>query len=228
MPYPNAGLSYAILLSMSRILLVRHGHVEGIDPERFRGREDVPLTAIGRQQAHSAAAFIAGRWKPVIVYTSPLQRCIETGQEIASACSVSPQVLDGLNDIDYGLWQWKTHVEVQAQWPDLLQRWLTAPHLVRFPEGESLQDLMARLTDVLRMLLEHHANDTVVLVGHYSGIRTLLLQALDQPLSAYWHLTHDPGGVSELTLATDGIRAIRINQTPIAANPAAPSSGHTA
>ena len=199
---------------MPTILLVRHGHVEGINPERFRGREDIELTELGRQQARSAAAFIVSRWKPVAIYTSPLRRCIETGHEIASACAIAAHALDGLNDVHYGRWQWKTHAEVEAQWPELLKRWLTAPHLSRFPDGESLQDVQSRLADVLRMLLERHPRETIVLVGHYSGIRVLLLQALNEPLSAYWRLTHDPGGVSELELAEDGIRAVRVNCAP--------------
>ncbi|HTX58589.1 MAG TPA: histidine phosphatase family protein, partial [Verrucomicrobiae bacterium] len=37
-----------------RLLLVRHGHVEGIDPERFRGRTDIELTAQGVAQAEAA------------------------------------------------------------------------------------------------------------------------------------------------------------------------------
>jgi probable phosphoglycerate mutase len=143
-----------------------------------------------------------------------LQRCIETGQQIASASKIPTRVLDGLNDIHYGLWQWKTTAEVQAQWPQALERWLAAPHLMRFPEGESLQDLTVRTADVLRMLLEQHPSDTVVLVGHYSGIRALLLQAIERPLSAYWSVTHDPGCVSELELSTEGIRVTRINQAP--------------
>ncbi len=199
---------------MATILLVRHGHVEGIDPERFRGRTDVPLTLKGSQQASSAAAFISARWKPVAVFTSPLQRCIQTGRVIAATGAVSTEVLDGLNDIDYGLWQWKTRAEVQNQWPGLLQCWLSTPHLFRFPEGESLQDVAARVADVLRVLLDRHLNDTVVLVGHYVGIRVLLLQALDLPLSAYWRLTHDPAAVSEIELTKDALRAIRINQAP--------------
>ena len=199
---------------MAHILLVRHGHVEGIDPERFRGRADVPLTETGCNQARSAAAFIATRWKPVAVYTSPLQRCIQTGREIAAGCAVSPEVLEGLNDLDYGLWQWKTRAEVQSQWPDLLQCWFSAPHLVRFPDGESLQDLAARIANLLRALAQRPANDTLVLVGHYSGIRVLLLQALDLPLSAFWRLTHDPAAVSEVELTRNCLRALRINQKP--------------
>jgi len=119
--------------------------------------------------------------------------------------------VERLNDIDYGLWQWKTRAEVQSQWPDLLQCWFSAPHLVRFPNGESLQDLAARIADLLRVLGERH--DTLVLVGH-SGIRVLLLQALDLPLSAYWRLTHDPAAVTEVELTRDSLRALRINQTP--------------
>ena len=38
---------------MAKLLLVRHGHVEGIQPERFRGRTDVALSAEGRQAGHS-------------------------------------------------------------------------------------------------------------------------------------------------------------------------------
>ena len=36
---------------MTKILLTRHGHVEGIKPERFRGREPLDLTARGRADA---------------------------------------------------------------------------------------------------------------------------------------------------------------------------------
>jgi probable phosphoglycerate mutase len=43
---------------MTKILLVRHGPVEGIFPERFRGRPDLPLTAEGRRQAEATARAV--------------------------------------------------------------------------------------------------------------------------------------------------------------------------
>jgi len=36
-------------------LLVRHGHVPGIDPETFRGRTDIGLTECGRRELKSLA-----------------------------------------------------------------------------------------------------------------------------------------------------------------------------
>ena len=174
------------------IILTRHGEVEGIRPERFRGRMELELTAHGRQQAKAVAHRIAAEFAPQAVYTSPMGRCRDTGAEIASACGLSAQVLEGVNDLDYGAWQWKTHDEVQSSHPQDYALWKAAPQWVRFPDGESLQDLALRTADALRTLMQRHADHTVVLVGHDSVNRALLLQALDLPLSAYWRITQHP------------------------------------
>ncbi len=198
---------------MTRLVLVRHGHVDGIKPERFRGRMDLPLTAEGGRQAHATAAYLASHLQPVVVYTSPLRRCVETARKIAAACTCDLAELDELNDLHYGTWQWHTHAEVQAEWPELFGRWLTTPQLVRFPKGEALQDLIARTANVIRMVLERHASETVIVVGHDSGIRALLLQLLDQPISAYRRLAVSPAAVSELEILPHGTKLIRINET---------------
>jgi len=199
---------------MTKILLTRHGHVEGILPERFRGRAELALTDRGLAQADALAARIAAHWKPAAVYTSPLQRCAVTGGKIAAACGIAASVHDGLGDIDYGAWQMRTHEEVSAETPAAYRLWREKPHLVRFPGGESLQDVVARTADVLRMVLARHATDTVVLVGHDSVNRALLLQLLDQPLSAYWRLSQDPCTLNEIEVAAAGdVRIERINDT---------------
>jgi len=200
-------------MTATRIILVRHGHVAGIVPERFRGRRDLDLSEAGLQQAERTARHVAGRWRPSAVYTSPLRRCRQTAAAIASACGIGTQVLDDLNDLHYGDWEWRTYEEVRAQSPELFARWLEAPHLVRFPHGDSLQDLVARVANALRLVLERHAGDGVVLVGHASGNRALLLQALEQPLSAYWRLEQDPCAVSEIEIVGHGTRVRRVNET---------------
>jgi probable phosphoglycerate mutase len=122
-------------------------------------------------------------------------------------------VEEDLNDLDYGSWQWHLHTEARAKWPELFDRWLTAPHLVRFPEGESLQDLLARAANVVRMALERHPVETVVLVSHDSLIRALLLQLLDQPASAYWRLSPAPCSISEADMLGHSARIIGLNET---------------
>ena len=200
---------------MTHIVLTRHGHVEGIHPPRFRGRTELPLTGLGRTQSKAVARRIAEAWTPGMVYTSPMGRCRETGREIAEACGIESEAIDGLNDIDYGAWQWRTHDEVEAEVPELYAAWHATPHLVRFPGGESLQELIARAADALRLVIERHAgeSETVVLVGHDSVNRALLLQLLDQPLSAYWKIAQAPCTLNEIEIAGRRLRALRINET---------------
>jgi broad specificity phosphatase PhoE len=198
---------------MTRILLVRHGHVEGIDPERFRGRTDVPLSDLGRRQAAATAARIASNWSIAAIYTSPMGRCVQTGAAIAAAAGVSASCLEALNDLDYGDWQWKTYAEVAAASPALFERWRTTPELVRFPSGDSLQDLTARTADALRLTLERHADEAVVMVGHDSVNRVILMQALAQPLTAYWRLAQSPCAINEIDIEDGWVRVLRMNET---------------
>lgn len=198
---------------MTKILLTRHGHVEGIQPERFRGRAELALTKKGVTQVEALAARIARAWKPVIVYTSALQRCVVTGTIIANVCGAKAVPLEGLMDLDYGAWQMRTHAEIKTETPEAYRLWKVSPQRLRFPDGESLQDLVARTADVLRLVLERHPAETVVMVGHDSVNRAILLQLLDQPLSAYWRLTQSPCTLNEIDVEGDEVRIERINDT---------------
>jgi phosphoserine phosphatase len=142
-------------------------------------------------------------------------RCVATGQEIARACRVGSEPIEALNDLDYGQWQWRTFDEVRATWPELFAAWHTMPHLVRFPDGDSLQDLVARTANALRLVLERHASETetVVFVGHDSVNRALLLQLLDQSLSAYWRIAQEPCAINEIDMLNGRICVQRMNET---------------
>jgi phosphoserine phosphatase len=198
---------------MPKLLLVRHGHVEGIEPKRFRGRADLPLTSRGRAEASAVARRIASAWSPAAIYTSPLQRCRATAAVIGEVCRLEPCVLDDLRDIDYGTWTSRSYDEIESIEPQRFAAWLATPQLVRFPDGESLQDLVVRAADALRFVLAHHADETIVLVAHDSLNRALLLQLLDQPLSAYWRLDQSPCCVNEIDIAGGSIRILRLNDT---------------
>jgi broad specificity phosphatase PhoE len=198
---------------MTKIILTRHGHVEGIKPERFRGRQPLQLTPRGTAQAGALAQRIAARWRPSQIYTSPMGRCIATAAAIARDTGVAAKTCDDLNDIDYGAWQFITFPDAKAQNPALFAAWFATPQLVRFPNGESLQDLAARTANALRMVLARHPDETVVLVGHDSVNRALLLQVLEQPLSRYWRLAQEPCCINEFEVSGAGVCVRSINET---------------
>ncbi len=198
---------------MTRILLVRHGNVEGIDPARFRGRAETPLTDLGLLQAAATGERIAAHWRPSVIYTSPMGRCVATARAIAASTGCAVKAIDKLNDLDYGQWQWKTFVEVQADSTALFDLWFSAPELVRFPGGESLQDLLGRTADALRLFIDDHPGETLVVVGHDSVNRAILLQLLQQSPSTYWRLVQSPCGISEIEIDHEHTRVVRINET---------------
>ena len=198
---------------MTKLILVRHGHVEGISPERFRGRADLMLTAEGRRQAAATARRIQQSWMPVAVYSSPLSRCRATAEAIATPFDLSPAVLEGLIDIDYGEWQGLTPDEVRGRWPDRLRTWYGAPHWAVVPGGETLQQVLSRAVSVSHEMIGRHPSDTVVAIGHDSVNRVILLHALDLPLSRYWRLGQDPCAINEIEFSSDAFTVRSMNET---------------
>ena len=198
---------------MTKIILTRHGHVEGITPERFRGRLDLPITALGQRQIAATSQRINATWKIAAIYTSPMSRCVITGEAIARPSGLTVKPLAGLNDVDYGAWQGLTHDEAKARWPAEFEMWFRAPHLAQPPGGETLQDVLARAAATLRTVTRDHPDDTVVLVGHDSVNRVMLLHVLELPLSRYWLFKQEPCTINELDFV-DGAFSVRtINET---------------
>jgi phosphoserine phosphatase len=141
------------------------------------------------------------------------RRCVATGAAIARACGIPSEPLTGLNDLDYGAWQSLTYDDARAKDPDFFKAWLTIPYLVRFPEGESLQDVATRTASVLRFVLSRNAADTLVLVGHDSVNRVMLTQILDMPLSAYWRFAQSPCCINEIEVTGSSFQLRRMNDT---------------
>ncbi|HZV21359.1 MAG TPA: histidine phosphatase family protein [Hyphomicrobiales bacterium] len=200
---------------MTKIILVRHGHVEGISPPRFRGREDLPLTARGKWEAERTGQRIRASWAPIaVVLSSPMSRAADTAKAIATAGLALEVKLDpNFNDIDYGKWLGRSREEASASWPEEVDRWYRVPHLVRIPGGESLQDVLARIAQGLREIVRQYPDQIVAIAGHDSVNRVLLLHALELPLSRYWSLKQDPCAINELDFSGDGFVVRTMNDT---------------
>lgn len=198
---------------MAKILLVRHGHVEGISPERFRGRADLPLTAEGQRQATETAQRIAAGWRPAAIYSSPMGRCLATAAAIGRPVGLSPVAVAGLNDIDYGNWQGLTPDEARRRWAEEVDTWYRKPDWAVVPGGETLQDVLARTTAALRDIVRRHPGDTVVVVGHDGVNRVLLLHALGLPLSRFWRIRQSPCAINEIDFERNGFTILSVNQT---------------
>lgn len=176
----------------TEILLVRHGQTawnlgetDPAAPIRFRGRADIPLSEVGREEVAALARRIAAEYKPVAVYSSPLRRARETAEAVADAtdCAICPA--PGLVDVAYGAWQGLTAEEAEARDPEAFRRWRAAADDAAVPGGERLRDVAERAWRELEIIADSHEGASVVAVSHDVPCALLLVRMLGLPLSDY-------------------------------------------
>jgi len=193
---------------LSRIILLRHGQTEWNRVERFRGRADLALDEVGLAQAEAAASYIAG-WGAVALYSSPLRRAMMTAQALARRLTLPITPLEGLIDIDYGLWQGLSPEEAAERDPERYRQWLEAPHRMRFPQGESLDEVRSRALAALDEVLAHPHDQTAVMVSHKVVCKVLLCAVLGLDNSHFWQVEQDVCALN-LIEARDRVPAVAL------------------
>lgn len=196
----------------TRLLLVRHGATGHTAGGRCPGRADVPLTDGGAAQASRIATRIAAGFRPVAVATSPLRRCRQTAEAIATACGSAATVEPDLVGCDFGAWDGRTLAEAAGGWPiEHADRLATA---VAPPGGESFDAVAARVARFVERVRVTWPGADVVVVSHVSPLKLLIRAALGAGVEALHRLVLDPGGLSIVEVWPDGGVAVpRINET---------------
>ena len=164
---------------MTRLFLVRHGRTGWNKEQIFRGTKDVPLDAVGREEALLVGERLKGE-RLTAVYASPLSRAKETAEAIARFYNLEVQVLPGLNDLNFGEWEGLSLEDVKEQYSDLYQQWLHAPHQVVFPSGERLEAVRSRAMKVVEEIVERHPEEAVALVSHRVVLKVVNFEFKDR------------------------------------------------
>ncbi len=195
------------------LLIVRHGQTAWNAAERFRGRTDLDLTETGLRQAELVARRIAAEYRPAAVFSSPLRRAVQTAEAIAGRAGSAPALDDGLLDLDYGEFAGLTRPEAADKYPQLYRAWVAAPHTVRFPGGESLEVVRARLGGLLDRLTARYGGREVVLVSHVIVIRTLLCSLLGLSTQRVEAFRIDPASLTVAALHDRQAELLMTNST---------------
>ncbi len=198
---------------MTRFFLIRHGQTEwNRGAERFRGRADVPLNETGHAQARQIAARLANE-KIAAIYASPMQRTLATAQPLADALRLPVQPHPGLLDIDFGALEGMTLDEARQAFPDVIEKWLTAPGHTKFPRGEAFKTLRARLVALLDELAAKHPHETIALVTHRVVCQAMLCVVLGLDADALWRVQNDNGCVNAFEKREYGFVVTLMNDT---------------
>lgn len=197
---------------MTEIILVRHGETEWNVEEVFRGRIDVELNETGLRQAELLAEYLSGV-KIDAVYSSPLRRALKTAEVIASYHKLEVEIAPGLIDFDYGKWQGLPHQEVKDRYKELYAEWLKNPHLIKMPDGESLNEVRERALSVVDKVVARYRG-TIVLVSHRVVNKVLICALLRLDNSHFWNIRQDTGTATIFAFENNHFILLRHNLAP--------------
>ncbi len=188
-------------------VLLRHGQTAMSVERRYSGLSDVPLTETGLRQAAAAAKRLAGAGISAIV-SSPLQRAVQTAEEVAAVTGVGVTTDEDFREADFGAWEGLTFAEVRERWPAELTTWLADP-AVPPPGGESFAAVSERVTAALHRVLQEREHQTVLIVSHVTPIKTLVASALLAPPPALFRMHLDLAALCEIDWYADGPAVLR-------------------
>ena len=199
---------------MPLLLLIRHGENDYVKKGRLAGRlPGVHLNEHGRQQAQAVADSLAARLaeSPVkAIYSSPLERAIETAQPIAKALGKEIILEPGLIEVDIGEWQDKTLKSLRR-----LKVWKIvqgAPSRFHFPAGESFAEAQLRICSTLESLVHDCAEkESVICVSHSDPIRLAVAYFLGLPLDFFQRLQVSPASITCLQIDDRFSRLLSLN-----------------
>jgi broad specificity phosphatase PhoE len=160
------------------------------------GSSDTALSEVGKKQVNSLGLALRGV-DICAVYSSPLQRAMDTAKAIAEYHNLEVQVEPELRELEVGELEGVTVENVATDFSHFLVKWREGEGSVKLPGGESLLDLQTRAWLTVQRISTHHQG-TVVVVSHYFVIVTIICAALGLPPSAIRRFRVGVGSMSAL------------------------------
>ena len=193
---------------MTTFYLIRHALNDYVGKAIAGWLPGVHLNTEGRAQAARLAQKLASAGFTHI-YSSPLDRALETAASLAQATGLSVQTREELGEVRSGHWTGKTFAELDAD-----PAWRTYNQFrsgTRVPGGELMIEVQTRMVAEMIRLREVHPSGKLAIVSHADPIRTALVFFLGMPIDFYQRVEIEPASFSILALEEWGPVISRIN-----------------
>jgi probable phosphoglycerate mutase len=169
------------------------------------------LNASGHREAE--ALSVALRWLPLTaVYSSPLERAVDTATPLAREHGMAIETRDALTDIDFGVWTGKSLDELAS-----VPEWQTfnsdRAHACP-PGGESLTQVQRRMVSELMDLSRRHPGEMVAIVTHAEPIRCAIAAFNGTTLDEVLAVEITPAHISTVGIGPKFRRVLDVNMRP--------------
>jgi probable phosphoglycerate mutase len=197
---------------MTTLFLVRHGLTAHTGRTLYGQTAGIVLDDRGRAQADALAERLAPL-RPTAVYSSPLERCVETLRPLADTCRLPVVERAALIEMDAGSWTGRPLARLRRlrAWGDVQRH----PETFRFPGGgESFEEAQTRAVAELHAIARRHRRGRVVVGTHGDIVRIVLADLAGAPLARFQRIVVDTASVSVVTIDREGpARVLLVNDT---------------
>jgi probable phosphoglycerate mutase len=173
---------------------------------------DVHLTEAGIQQAESAADRLA-RVPLKAVYSSPIERTMETAEIIARRHKLRVYKRKALGEVHYGRW---TNRPFRSLVNTKLWRVVQSyPSGARFPGGETLLETQTRALADLERIRTTHPRQKVCVVSHADVIKLITAHYLGVHIDLFQRIDISPASITVISIGDFGPRVHAVNTVPV-------------
>lgn len=176
-----------------RIWLIRHG--ESAMSGLYSGKRTNPsLSSRGREQADRLAVRFAAE-RVDRLYASPLNRAHQTAMAVSRICGRRIETVDGLAELDFGLWDGFGHDDLIRDFPEHYDAWLDDPEKTAPPEGERLSVMQRRVLAAFQ-IIRHAGSGNPAIVAHGGPIGVIICELLGLPLERRWQFRIETASIT--------------------------------
>lgn len=169
---------------MTKIYLIRHGESEWNKLKKVQGQVNTQLTELGKIQAKAMGNRLI-KENIDIIYTSDLSRAFDTAKIIGKTLNRPINITESIREINFGVWEGLTNLEVQQKYKDQYNIWIKNPEKLNLNGAENLESLKNRVMLWTSSILQENMGKNIAIVSHSATLKVLLLSLLDIPLYNY-------------------------------------------
>jgi probable phosphomutase (TIGR03848 family) len=195
---------------MATLFLIRHAVTAQTGRILYGQTPGIDLDDRGLAQAEGLVDRF-GSIRLTAIYSSPLERCVQTVEPLAAAQRLPVTAIPALIEMDAGTWTGRTLAQVRRTKP-----WTTVqqhPSAFRFPGGEAFVDAQARAVDAVERIARRHRRGRVAIATHGDIVRIVLAHFLGTPLDDFQRIVADTASVSVLVTDAHRGRVVLVNDT---------------
>jgi probable phosphoglycerate mutase len=198
---------------MPLLFLIRHGENDYSKKGRLAGRlPGIHLNDRGKAQAEELGKAMA-EIPLKAIYSSPLERALETAEPIAKARGLKIITESGLLESNVGKWQGQSvrRLAITKYWK-IVQR---SPSRAGHPGGETFLETQTRIASTLdEICKKYKPREMVACVFHADPIKLAVAHYMGLPLDYFQRLACDTASVTMLAVGDSGAQLIWLNHRP--------------